>query len=145
MSLQVRSTSTDRFVPVSNGYPSLKFDISDDKKDTSTNQILRNHTKEAVIVIGSDRHTIRIRDLADSRLHLIEDLLVTLELCEGIYTAYNYDLDQFGYGQSEPEALDDFRTSVVDEYFFYKGENKANLGPVPLRHWSYLQRIIREI
>ncbi len=142
---EYQSYRTDRFVPVSSCYPSFKFDIPDDKKDTSTNQTLCNHTTEAVIFVECKRYGIRIRDLADSRLQLIDDIPMTIEIFEETYTAYNHDLDQFGYGQSEPEALDDFRASVVEEYFFYKGENKANLGPVPLRHWRYLQRIIREI
>jgi len=87
---------------------------------------------------------IRVRDLQDPRLQLRDDLLVVIELAEGIYTAYCHDLDEFGSGSSEAEALQDFRAAVADLYFLLRGEREARLGPMPLAHWRYLSRIIRE-
>jgi hypothetical protein len=54
-----------------------------------------------------------------------------------------YDLDMFGYGDSDSEALDDLRRSVVDLYATLK-DNSASLGPLPQRIWEYLSEAVEE-
>jgi hypothetical protein len=54
-----------------------------------------------------------------------------------------YDLDLFGYGETEGEALDDLRHTIVDLYLTLR-ENVTALGPLPDRVWDYLTNIVEE-
>lgn len=83
-----------------------------------------------------------ISDLRDTRVTLSVPVPVRLEYWGESVTAYNADCEQFGYGNSEQEALDMFCDCVVELYLFLKSEGKSKLGPVPRRHWNYLNRII---
>ena len=89
------------------------------------------------------KRTHLISDLADLRLSLKEFLPVEIEY-DGIqFIVYSQDLDEFSSGPDEPEAINEFKQSVVDIYFLLKEEND-NLGPLPQIHWNYLRRIIEE-
>lgn len=57
--------------------------------------------------------------------------------------AYAPDLDLFGYGETENEALDDLRRTVADLYYTLR-EERASLGPMPAQVWDYLTHIIVE-
>jgi len=68
---------------------------------------------------------------------------VALEYDEGQVIACAPDLDLFGYGDTENEALDDLRRTVADLYYTLKEEH-ASLGPMPAQVWDYLARTIAE-
>jgi len=89
--------------------------------------------------------TVFIQDVRDQRLRLTSAIPVTVERWAGSVTAYNADLEDFGYGDSEAEAIGAFCDSLVDLYFILKEEGEENLGPLPLRQWRHLQRIIEEV
>jgi hypothetical protein len=89
-------------------------------------------------------YTIFMSDLREDGLQLTAAIPVRIEADEGAYSAYNPDLEVFGIGDSEAEALDDFRTAVSDLYRLLKEEGEANLGPLPRRQWRYLRAILRE-
>jgi len=57
--------------------------------------------------------------------------------------AMAHDLDTFGYGDSDSEALDDLRRAVVDLHDTLK-DNSASLGPLPQRIWEYLSEVVEE-
>jgi hypothetical protein len=88
---------------------------------------------------------LRLRDLGDPRLQLTDDIIVAIDVTDGVYTAYCHDLDDFGTGSSEADVLADFKASAVDLYFLLKESGEPNLGPLPLAHWRFLKRIIREL
>ena len=52
-----------------------------------------------------------------------------------------YDLDVFGYGETDGEALDDLRCVINDLYFTLKNNSNA-LGPLPQRVWEYLSETV---
>ena len=87
--------------------------------------------------------TVFIRDLGERKLVLTASIPVSLEFWPDLVTACCYDLEEFGVGSDESSALNDLRASIVSLYRSLK-EEKANLGPLPQRHWHYLSRLIAE-
>lgn len=87
---------------------------------------------------------VPIMDLADDRIVLTTPLEVIVEFWGNTVITYNFDLDQFGYGDSEDEAFESLRNCISDLYFILKEEGESNLGPIPLRHWRYLRSIVKE-
>ena len=69
---------------------------------------------------------------------------MALEYDEGQVIACAPDLDLFGYGDTENEALDDLRRTVADLYRTLKEDCRA-LGPMPTQVWGYLARTIAEL
>ncbi|MCH8843329.1 MAG: hypothetical protein IID61_10165 [SAR324 cluster bacterium] len=92
----------------------------------------------------SSGHTILIQDLQDDRLSLRRAIPVRIDHGDDVYTAQNMDSEVFGTGATEIEALDDFRSALVDLYNLLKDEGEANLGPVPLNQWRYLRDVLKD-
>ncbi len=84
-----------------------------------------------------------LQDLRIPKLRLVAPLFVTVEEQDDIVVASNVDLDTFGYGDTEAEALDDLRAVIVETYFDLKLD-QANLGPHLQAIWNYLNRIVIE-
>ena len=89
------------------------------------------------------RKPILLYSLHQPRLRLKEPLAVLLERDNGQVIARSYDLDLFGCGDTESEALQDLRETVADLYFELK-DNEGKLGPLPERVWGYLRQAINE-
>jgi len=105
-------------------------------------QELLGHLKEMKRLEG--RKSILLYSLRHPRLRLREPLAVLLEHDDGQVIAQSYDLDLFGYGDTENEALEDLRQTVADLYFELK-ENAEGLGLLPEKVWGYLSSIISEL
>lgn len=87
-------------------------------------------------VIAHD--TIRVlQDLRDARLRLIAPIYVTLEEQDGVVVASNVDLDLFGYGDTEAEALQDLREIISETHLDLKAE-QGRLSPHLQAIWNYL-------
>jgi len=89
------------------------------------------------------RKPILLYSLRHPRLRLKEPLAVLLERDDGQVIAQSYDLDLFGYGDTESEALEDLRQTVADLYYELK-ESAGKLGPLPEKVWDYLKGIVSE-
>ncbi len=76
-------------------------------------------------------------------LKLKEPLAVYLESDSEGVIAYCYDVDVFGNGETESEALEDLRKTISDLYSELES-NKDNLGPVPEKIWDYLLSIVEK-
>lgn len=87
--------------------------------------------------------TVFISCLDDTHLILDKSIPVTLEFWDNYVTAFSYDLEEYGVGSDELEALRNIRISIADLYFILK-EQKYNLGPVTQKQWDYLENIIKE-
>ena len=92
---------------------------------------------------ASNRRPILLYSLRHPHLSLTEPLSVALEYDGKQVIAYAHDLDLFGYGETENEALDDLRRTVADLYYTLR-EERASLGPMPAQVWDYLTHIIVE-
>jgi hypothetical protein len=84
-----------------------------------------------------------LQDLREARLRLIAPIYVTLEEQDGVVVASNADLDLFGYGDTEAEALQDLREVISETYFDLKRE-QGNLSPHLQAIWDYLDRVMIE-
>jgi hypothetical protein len=90
-----------------------------------------------------ERKSFLLYSLRHPGIELREPLAVLVEQDGEQVIAVCYDLDVFGYGDTENEALDDLRRTVADLYFELK-EHPEELGPLPELVWAYLSRIIAE-
>ncbi|MCP4651235.1 MAG: hypothetical protein GY853_14300, partial [PVC group bacterium] len=84
-----------------------------------------------------------LNNLRDDNYYLLSSIAVLFEKNEDGITACFYDVNLFGYGDDEEEAIDDLCASIIDYYISLK-ENVQNLGPQTKKHWGYLDRIIKE-
>jgi len=60
------------------------------------------------------------------------------------YIAASYDLNLFGYGDNEDEALRDLCASIIEHYEHLK-TNQSKLGSLLMRDWNFLSRMIEEM
>jgi len=86
--------------------------------------------------------SVSISTLHDLRLRLRQQITVSLEYDGYQFIAYAPDLDIYGWGDTEYEAIEDLRESIVELYFDLKGEK---LAPSLRKIWDYLNSIVEEI
>ncbi|MBU1486515.1 hypothetical protein KKH56_00465 [bacterium] len=82
-----------------------------------------------------------INSLHHSSLHLISPVATSVEYDGYQFTAYAADLDIYGCGDSEYEAIEDLRQSIADLYYDLKDES---LGKDLQKIWEYLRSIVSE-
>ena len=99
-----------------------------------------NGLKEIINDIVS-RKIFFINSLHNSHLNLRAPISVYLEYDGYQSIAYAPDLDIYGCGDSEYEAIEDLRKSIVKLYFDLK---KETLGSDLPKIWEYLKSIITE-
>ena len=84
---------------------------------------------------------IFIDSLNSDRYLLKKRISVTIEYFENTYIATNYDLDIYGYGDSEIEALDELKTLIVE--YFEDLKDEKDLAPLPQKMMTFYREIIR--
>lgn len=87
------------------------------------------------------RKSFFINTLHNSSLELIIPIPIVLDNDSYQFIAYSSDLDVFGCGETEYEAIEDLRQSIVDLYFDLKEEK---LGSDLQRIFDYLQSVVKE-
>lgn len=97
--------------------------------------------------IIAQEQIIEYRNIFIGTLHsedyvLRKPIPVSIEHEEQVYVASNYDLGLYGYGDTENEAIDDLRESIIGCYEDLKQEKE--LGPIPSRMMAYYEEIIDE-
>jgi hypothetical protein len=77
-------------------------------------------------------------------LHLREPIAASLEFDAEAnqVIAFAYDLNVFGCGENEWEALGDLRKTIVDLYL-QLAESQDRLGSEPAAIWSYLSQVVQ--
>ena len=83
-----------------------------------------------------------LKGLGASRLQLSSPLTVEAHWDPDGVTVHHPPSDVFGYGESEAEALDDFRKALVELYFTLDAERGA-LGPALQRTLEVLDAVLR--
>ncbi len=89
------------------------------------------------------RKPILLYSLHNPSLKLKQPLAVYLEIDSDGVIAYCYDIDVFGHGETESEALEDLRKTINDLYFELES-NKDQLGVLPQKVWDYLSGILEK-
>lgn len=79
----------------------------------------------------------------NERFTLKRPIFAVLEQSEGTVTATYYECELFGEGESEFEALDDLRQSLV-EYYLELRDSLETLGPLPAKHLRVLSELVCE-
>ena len=93
--------------------------------------------------VAATGKVVALQDLRDPKLRLTQPLYVLIEDREPVMVS-NVDLDIFGYGDTEDEAVQDFCECVVETYWDLK-EAADRLGPHLQRIWDFLDRIVQEV
>ncbi len=93
------------------------------------------------VIESSKRKSVLVYSLHNPLLKLKEPLVAHLEYDKEGVIAFCYDLDIFGHGDTEGEALEDIR-KTIDDLFFELESNKKDLGPFPQKIWDYLSGIV---
>ena len=99
-----------------------------------------NGLKETISGIAS-RKIFFINSLHNSHLSVHAPISIFLEYDGYQFVSYAPDLDIYGCGDSEYEAIEDLRESIVELYFDLKEEE---LGSDLQKIWEYLNSIITE-
>jgi hypothetical protein len=89
------------------------------------------------------RRPLLLYSLRHSGLRLRNPIAVSLEDDGTQVIASAYDLDLFGYGETERDALDDLRRTTVDLYLTLR-ENEGALSSLPQQIWEYLTDVVEE-
>jgi len=95
------------------------------------------------VIESSKRKSVLIYSLHNPLLKLKEPLVAHFEYDEDGVIVFCYDLDIFGHGDTEGEALEDLRKTISD-LFFELENNKGNIGPFPEKIWGYLSGIVEK-
>jgi hypothetical protein len=86
--------------------------------------------------------TILVKNLRSRKYRLNDALAVYVEeVDDGAYEATCYDLDQYGTGPSEDDAIADL-CDAVTEYFDLLDAEKDKLGKNLQAHYEYLRDVI---
>ncbi len=85
---------------------------------------------------------IYLGNLRDSKYSLIKEIPVEIESREDIIVAKYYDLDIYGSGDTEQDAIGDLCSYLVVLYEALL-EDKDKLGPFTQQQLNYFSRIIK--
>lgn len=119
-------------------------------EDEVMNPVMNRDTRErqgisvwSHLAILQPSKTAFIQDLGDPRVALLRSIPVSIDFWPDHVTASSFDIEEFGVGTDEFEAVRELKASLTDLYFLLKTE-QGNLGPLPQRQWEFLRGIIRE-
>lgn len=99
--------------------------------------------KEKVTPIVVDKN-VTILNLGHEKYLFKSPFSVNIQVEDDNYIAASYDLNLFGYGGSEDEAIRDLCESIFEHYEHLK-MNQAKLGHLLRRDWNFLYRLILEL
>jgi len=83
-------------------------------------------------------------DLGDLGYALTAPLLVTLEMYPEEVVARFPAIDAYGSGETESEALEMLKESIVDTYEFLIAEDSERLGRLPRAWLTTLRKVMRK-
>lgn len=97
--------------------------------------------------VGADKATpsvLQVATLPDDRLRMEEPVEVKIERENEFYIARCDDLNEFGYGESPTEAIEDLQLTLVELYWVLKAEEEDKLGPDMAEVRKRLRQLIQE-
>lgn len=92
-------------------------------------------------------HSVPINTLGSDKWEFRKPPLhVSIEqrgVCE--FIACLYDINIYGYGDTIPEALDDLKEAIIDQFeFLLEQESSVKLGNMPKKQFDFLKEIMVE-
>jgi hypothetical protein len=114
-----------------------------DRLETLTNQTgqLKADAQERPV-----KYNTQIRDLGDDNYSLVEPLILSVEeyTSEDIVIASFPEIEVFGEGVTEAEALTNLKLAILDLYEELIDTSPDELGELPKAWLSILQKIIKQ-
>lgn len=104
---------------------------------------LKRQVKQKTKPIHIDKN-VTILNLGHEKYLFKSPFPVNILVEDETFIATSYDLNLFGYGDSEDEALRDLCESIIEHYEHLK-TNRSKLGSLLKRDWNFLSRIIKEM
>lgn len=105
--------------------------------------MISSQIKEKAQPIHIDKN-VTILSLGHEKYLFKSPFPVNILVEDDTYIATSYDLNLFGYGDSEDEALRDLCESIIEHYEHLK-TNQSKLGSLLKRDWNFLSRMIEEM
>ncbi len=126
-------------------YFSLKYQHPIHKRWETVTRVTDDVFPPDFILVGVRQRsrTIFLRNLGHPKYRLRSALPVALEVDGPHVVAYSHDLNMFGWGDVEDEALIDFKGAVCELYESLR-EDPAKLGPHLQETLRYLEQMITE-
>lgn len=90
-----------------------------------------------------NRRIIPIQSLRSKKLRLISPLYVGIEHEDNVYVVSSEDLNLYGYGEIELNAIRDFCKEIECLYFDLK-KSKNKLGKAMKENWNFLKDVVKE-
>ena len=121
---------------------SLDLEIQDLKDQIN---LLSSRVSDQFQVIQNlqNRRIIPIQNLRSRKLRLINPLYVNIEYEDSIHVVFSEDLNLYGYGEIELNAIRDFCKEVEYLYFDLK-KSKGKLGKAMKENWNFLKDVVKE-
>ncbi|MDQ6769840.1 MAG: hypothetical protein M3Z54_07630 [Gemmatimonadota bacterium] len=107
---------------------------------------LENQVAELQRQLASQRSakTVALSSLGSSHYRLRQTLWAALDASGDAVTAHVPELEEYGTGVTEYEALDDLRSALLDTYTFLL-ENETKLGPAPTAQLRRFRDLLEKI
>lgn len=90
------------------------------------------------------KEIIPIQNLRSLKLQLKAPLYVSMEYNDGVFVVYSDDLNLYGEGEIELNAIRDFCEEVENLYFSLQ-KSKDKLGQAMEENWRFLKSVIKEL
>lgn len=91
-----------------------------------------------------NKRIVPVQNLRSPKLHLKEPLYISVEYGNGVFVVFSDDLNLYGEGETELNAIRDFCKEVRDLYFDLKN-SKDKLGRVMKENWQFLKYTLKEL
>ena len=101
-------------------------------------------TQKAGTQQAPESHFPTVDGLLDSRLRVVEPIAVTWAHEDGTYIAEALEINEYGYGDSVPEAFADLQVSIA-ELFWGLDEYRDRLGRGLQNVYEVLTRKLRRV
>lgn len=96
------------------------------------------------VAVKATPKRMQIGTLTNDQLRLKKSIEVEIEQEGSDYIANCVYLDEFGFGESPMQAVDDLRSAIV-ELYFELNEKRAELGAGLLETLTHLEELIEEL
>jgi hypothetical protein len=112
------------------------------KRVTDLEQEMKQHSNLAPGFMHVQ--TVPIHTLGPAPWRLKEPLLIAIEQRnENHFVACLYDVDLYGYGETIPDAIDDFKVMIVDQFeYLSERQQTVKLGSMPKKQLDFLENIL---
>ena len=109
--------------------------------DSLTSQV--DLQSEIIRELQQERKIIPIQNLRSKKIALALPLYVILEKENNVFVVSSEDLNIYGYGETELNAIRDFCKEVENLYFDLK-RNRNKLSKLMKETWNFMKEIIKE-